>query len=97
MTGNPFSELAKYQSKVKPEPKPYREGVLRAALTKVQKLKVGEEVRIVSNKATVDTLRKKTGFALISFGFDQRKGTCMVRRLPDGTEVKRGMKASQFR
>lgn len=100
MTNNPFLVLASYNSRLPAKqaaPKAPRQNVLARALKKVEKMEVGQEVKIVSNKATVEILRKKTGFALISFGYDPVAGTCFVRRLPDGTVVKRGMKTSQFR
>lgn len=100
MDNNPFAILAGYNSRQPAREAPTkaaRQNVLARALKKVEKMKVGQEVKIVSNKATVDKLRKKTGFSLISFGYDAEKGTCFVRRLPDGMVVKRGMKVSQFR
>lgn len=99
MDNNPFAVLAGYKTR-QPEraaPKAPRQNVLARALKKVEKMEVGQEVKIVSNKATVDILRRKTGLSLISFGYDSEKGTCFIRRLPDGTVVKRGMKVSQFR
>lgn len=74
-----------------------RSKVLESALKIVQSMEVGDERKIPATKQTVTDLRARTGKAFISFDYDGLKGECWVRRLPDGTTIKRGIKVSQFR